>query len=523
MRHVWPVAPNIRVIPQLAEARRLALAHNVVPVTHSFVSDLETPVSAFLKLGAPRRGFLLESAEQGQHLGRYSFLGVGARTVVQFTRGRLTVRENGDRLEVESDDPFVAVADLVKSYRPPAISGLPPLAGGPVGYFGYDLVRHRRAAAVGDRPDVLGLPDMALLLTDTVLVFDHLQHTITMVANAFAEGRTSTRPYDDALEPIAAVRRALDGPVPRAGRRACAAAAHHRPAARVTSNMRREQFEACVARIVEYIHAGDAFQVVPSQRWSAPSRRRAVLRLPRAARRQPVALHVLPGLRRLRRSPAPARAADDRQRPARVDHRPIAGTRPRGADAAEDARLADELLRRREGARRARHARRPRAQRPRPRLRVRDGARSTRSWRSSATRTSCTSSPRSPGDAARRTSAPMRRAARDPAPPARCRGAPKVRAMQIIDELEPGQARRLRRRDRLPELRRRPRHLHPHPHGRRQGRRRARAGGRRASSPTREPAYEYEESLNKAARCARHRLAREELAAREAAELGSWS
>ena len=100
------MAKDIRVIPELVEARRLALAHNVLPVTHSFVSDLETPVSAFLKLGAPRRAFLLESAEQGQHLGRFSFLGVGARALVTYADGRLTVQENGDRLSVEHDDPF---------------------------------------------------------------------------------------------------------------------------------------------------------------------------------------------------------------------------------------------------------------------------------------------------------------------------------------------------------------------------------------------------------------------------------
>ena len=190
------MAKDIRVIPELVEARRLALAHNVLPITHSFVSDLETPVSAFLKLGAPRRAFLLESAEQGQHLGRFSFLGVGARALVTYADGRLTVQENGDRLSVEHDDPFTAVADLMRSYRPPAsgeAAALPPLAGGLVGYFGYDLVR--RLEPLPDAPpDDLGLPEMAFLLADTVLVFDHLKHTITIVANAFVDGPRRRRP-----------------------------------------------------------------------------------------------------------------------------------------------------------------------------------------------------------------------------------------------------------------------------------------------------------------------------------------
>ena len=195
------MAKDIRVIPELVEARRLALAHNVLPITHSFVSDLETPVSAFLKLGAPRRAFLLESAEQGQHLGRFSFLGVGARALVTYQDGRLTVQENGDRLSVEHDDPFTAVADLMRSYRPPAsgeAAALPPLAGGLVGYFGYDLVR--RLEPLPDAPpDDLGLPEMAFLLADTVLVFDHLKHTITIVANAFVDGRDVDGPYERAV------------------------------------------------------------------------------------------------------------------------------------------------------------------------------------------------------------------------------------------------------------------------------------------------------------------------------------
>ncbi|MFA4965873.1 MAG: anthranilate synthase component I, partial [Thermoleophilia bacterium] len=207
------MAKDIRVTPTLVEARRLALAQNVLPVTHTFVSDLETPVSAFLKLGAPRRAFLLESAEQGQHLGRYSFLGVGARALVTYAGGRLIVQEDGDRLEVEHADPFAAAAELVSSYRAPARDDLPPLAGGLVGYFGYDLVR--RLEHLPDAPpDDLGLPEMAFLLADTLLVFDHLKHAITVVADAFVEGRDVDGPYQRAVERIAAVKEKLLAPLP---------------------------------------------------------------------------------------------------------------------------------------------------------------------------------------------------------------------------------------------------------------------------------------------------------------------
>ena len=341
------MAKDIRVVPELVEARRLALAHNVLPVTHSFVSDLETPVSAFLKLGAPRRAFLLESAEQGQHLGRYSFLGVGARALVTYRDGRLTVQENGDHLEVEHGDPFAAAAELISSYRPPASgeggaagAALPPLAGGLVGYFGYDLVR--RLEQLPDAPpDDLGLPEMAFLLADTVLVFDHLKHRVTVVANAFVEGRDVDGPYTRAVERIAAVKEKLLAPLPAgAYPGAATAAAARRP---VTSSMTRGQYEAGVERIREYIHAGDAFQVVLSQRFSTPVDVSpfSVYRGLRAVNPSPYMYYIaFDDFALCGSSPEPLLTVQD----GRVETRPIAGTRRRGASAAEDRELIAGLL-----------------------------------------------------------------------------------------------------------------------------------------------------------------------------------
>jgi len=347
------VAKDIRVLPELVEARRLALAHNVLPITHSFVSDLETPVSAFLKLGAPRRAFLLESAEQGQHLGRYSFLGVGARALVTYRDGRLTVQENGDRLEVEHADPFAAAAELISSYRPPEAgaagdAGLPPLAGGLVGYFGYDLVR--RLEDLPDAPpDDLGLPEMAFLLADTVLVFDHLKHRITVVANAFVEGRDVDGPYRRAVERIAAVKQKLLAPLPAS---AYGLAEDHevesgdagRPQARpVTSSMTREQYEGGVERIRELIHAGDAFQVVLSQRFSTPVDVApfSVYRGLRAVNPSPYLYYIaFDDFALCGSSPEPLITVGNGQ----AETRPIAGTRRRGASLAEDKALIADLL-----------------------------------------------------------------------------------------------------------------------------------------------------------------------------------
>jgi anthranilate synthase component I len=337
------VAKDIRVLPELVEARRLALAHNVLPVTHSFVSDLETPVSAFLKLGAPRRAFLLESAEQGQHLGRYSFLGVGARALVTYRDGRLTVQENGDRLEVEHADPFAAAAELISSYRPPeggAAGALPPMAGGLVGYFGYDLVRHLEDLPDAP-PDDLRLPEMAFLLADTVLVFDHLKHRITVVANAFVEGRDVDGPYQRAVERIADVKAKLLAPLP-AGVYPGVAAAPLAPR-EVASSMTREQYESGVERIREYVYAGDAFQVVLSQRFSTPVEVSpfSVYRGLRAVNPSPYMYYIaFDDFALCGSSPEPLLTVQGRH----VETRPIAGTRPRGADAAEDRALIADLL-----------------------------------------------------------------------------------------------------------------------------------------------------------------------------------
>ncbi len=257
---------ELRLEPDLGEARELAAQGNVVPVRTRFVDDCETPVSAFLKLrageepGAPC--FLLESAEQGQ-VGRYSFVGI-RRSILRWDDGALT---EGDGPAVEAPDPYGAVAEHLAQYELAPVEGLPPFAGGAVGFFGYDLVR--TVEPLGEpNPDPLGLPDMALMITDVLLVFDHLKHELTIMSCAFAgaDGDIDAA-YERAAATIADVRARLRGAVP---------VPEHPTVSeppRFESNMEREEFEAAVSRIVEYVHAGDAFQIVPSQRLSA---RRAV-------------------------------------------------------------------------------------------------------------------------------------------------------------------------------------------------------------------------------------------------------
>jgi anthranilate synthase component I len=298
----------------------VAADHNVIPVTETFIADTETPVSAFLKLRGTGPAFLLESAEQGQRVGRWSFIGVEPRKVVRWSLA-------------DGGDPYAIAAAEVAEHRQAPLADGPPFTGGAVGFFGYDCVR--AVEPLGEpNPDVLGLPDMALMLSDVLVAFDHLKHTVTILANAYREepdGEARAR------ERIAEVRERLTGPLERPEPH------HERPEPQFEPNMPREAFEAMVARIVEYVHAGDAFQVVPSQRWSAPSPVEAfsIYRGLRAVNPSPYMYFLdFEDFQIVGASPEPLITVSGR----RVSTRPIAGTRPRGATVDEDKAIAEDLL-----------------------------------------------------------------------------------------------------------------------------------------------------------------------------------
>src|SRR5690349_19487538 len=336
---------EIRLEPSLEEARELAREGNVVPVRARLLDDCETPVSAFLKLragepeGAPC--FLLESAEQGQ-VGRYSFVGLRPRALLRWSDGVLS-EWSGEAAAGEpalrsepAPDPYAAVAARLGEYRPAPVAGLPPFAGGAVGFFAYDLVR--TVEPLGEpNPDPLGLPDLALMVTDAMLVFDHQRHELTILACAFADDEGGIdAAYERAAATIAEMRERLRGPVPPADGAGVVEAPHF------ASNMEREEFEAAVSRIVEYVHAGDAFQVVPSQRFSAPAPVEAfsVYRGLRSVNPSPYMYFLEFGDFQIAgASPEPlVKVTGDR-----VETRPIAGTYPRGRSEHEDRRPAETL------------------------------------------------------------------------------------------------------------------------------------------------------------------------------------
>ncbi len=317
------VAIASTVKPSLDEVQALARGHNLIPVQETFIDDCETPVSAFLKLRDQGPAFLLESADQGR-VGRYSFIGYRPRSVLRWSLG-------------DPGDPYALAAAQLSRFDVAHLPNLPPFAGGAVGVFAYDLVRTVEPLAAPG-PDPLGLPDLALMLTDALVVFDHLMRTVTVLANVYPEGDLEGS-YRRAVETIAEVRWRLAGPVPRPARRP----ARDRVAPSFEPNMTREQFEAKVSRIVEYIFAGDAYQVVPSQRWSAPVPVEAfsIYRGLRAVNPSPYMYFLDFGDFEIAgASPEPLITVTGRH----VSTRPIAGTRPRGANVEDDRRIAAELL-----------------------------------------------------------------------------------------------------------------------------------------------------------------------------------
>ena len=323
---------NLEIAPTLDEVRELARDHTLVPLRHTFIDDCETPVSAYLKLRGAGPSFLLESAEQGQRFGRWSFLGVQPRSVIRLANGVMTV----DGSPRDFDDPYRAVTEELARYKLAELPDLPPFAGGAVGLFGYDLVRWFEPSVGEANPDDVGIPDLALMVSDVLLAFDHFTHEVTVLANVFADGTDVDASYEEAVAAIVDVRERLSAPVPRArsGRR--------EPPA-FDSNMGTGGYAAAVERCKEYIRAGDAYQIVPSQRWSAE--------LPVEA------FSIYRGLRAVNPSPymyfldfedfeiagaSPEALVTVRGREAK--QRPIAGTRPRAATAEEDLQVADDLL-----------------------------------------------------------------------------------------------------------------------------------------------------------------------------------
>ncbi len=333
--------------PSLDEFLRLARRGNVIPVYREILADFETPLSAYLKLEGRGPAYLLESVEQGEHLGRYSFIGASPAMVVEARGRELQLKSRHEnRRWTTTTDPLRELQSLLNRYRSVPVPGLPRFSGGFVGYTGYDTVRFLEPIGPAKR-DMLGVPDSIWMLSDTVVVFDHLEHVLKVVANAIIpDGPAATLPrrarkaYAQAAARVEGMTRQLRQPLwytPPPGPRRLTPPP-------VRSNMTKAAFTQAVRRAKSAISQGEAIQIVLSQRFQAPVACPPfeLYRALRSVNPSPYMFYFNFGAFALvGSSPEILVRCEDGQ----VEVRPIAGTRRRGKTPAADQQIERGLRR----------------------------------------------------------------------------------------------------------------------------------------------------------------------------------
>jgi len=308
--------------PALEEVKKLGREGNLVPVYREIVADLETPVSAFLKINRRGNSFLLESVEGGERLARYSFIGTDPYKII-------TTKPE------DKTDPLPLVAAELNKYRVVPVSGLPKFCGGAVGYLSYETVTRFEKLPSPAR-DNLEVPESLFLFVDTLLIFDHVTHKIKVLSHARIDGDIE-KAYEQAVERIEQLIDRLNQPLPDRSSRPASFAGGN-----LTSNFTREGFEKVVGKIKEYITAGEAIQVVLSQRLSQPTSADPfeIYRALRSINPSPYMFYFdLSSFHIIGASPEILVRVENGM----VATRPLAGTRPRGSTPEEDTRLEHEL------------------------------------------------------------------------------------------------------------------------------------------------------------------------------------
>jgi anthranilate synthase component I len=325
--------------PEFREFSRLAREATLIPVVKSVSADLLTPVSAFLAIADKEsHAFLLESIERGERIGRFTFLGARPYMRVTARRGTLAI-ERGRKRSLVEGNIFEVVKGLLRKHNPASVTGLPPFTAGAVGYFAYDVVRQLENIGHHAQDDLL-LPDAELMFFDRLLAFDHLRHQIHIVAAADVAAENSRNAYDRALRDIAAIERKLAAGLSPALWRKAAKTKNRK--LQVHAATRRQSYMKGVERCKQYIAAGDIFQVVLSQRLDFVPEV-APFDLYRALRQ----VNPSPYLYFLRNGDTHILGSSPemlvRVTGRKLEYRPIAGTHPRGRDEAEDARLEQQM------------------------------------------------------------------------------------------------------------------------------------------------------------------------------------
>jgi anthranilate synthase component 1 len=313
---------------------------NLIPVYSEVVADMETPVSAFKKLGDNQYSYLLESVEGGENVGRYSFIGSNPFLIFNYQNGRVEFKEGKEVKKYLTDRPLKELEKILDRYKPVEVAGLPRFCGGAVGYLGYEML-----SSFEDVSDLemsgLEVPDSLFILTDTILIFDHVKHKIKIVANTLIEDDAEAA-YQQAIEKIDLLRDKLEGSIAHADTFSSKQEKSEQ-SLRVQSNLTKEEFMTKVNRAKEYIRAGDIFQVVLSQRLETQTKAKPfdVYRTLRRINPSPYMYYLnFDEMQLVGSSPEMLVRVEDEV----VETRPIAGTRPRGDDEEEDERLATEML-----------------------------------------------------------------------------------------------------------------------------------------------------------------------------------
>ncbi len=325
--------------PSRKEFLELTKQGNLIPVYREILADMETPVSAFCKIDDRQSAFLLESIAGGEKWARYSFLGVGSGRAFRCRGNSYEILENGDVVKSgQADNPLVKLKQFLSPYQPVELPELPRFFGGAVGYLGYDMVRHIEQLPALKKAEI-GCYDSWFLITETLLIFDNMQQKIKVISNVhLRDGADPEQAYDEAIKRIDGLVSSLRKPLPeRHGKPAPV------PVAELESNFSRSDFEAAVERCKDYVRAGDIIQVVLSQRFSGELDADPfdVYRALRTINPSPYMFYLqFNETRVIGASPEVlVRKEGDH-----VEVRPIAGTRPRGTTAEEDLRLEEELL-----------------------------------------------------------------------------------------------------------------------------------------------------------------------------------
>ena len=325
--------------PSLADFVEKSRSGNIIPVFREILADTETPVSAFKKIDAGGDAFLFESVEGGEKWGRYSFLGTDPRAVIKSKGAGVEITEAGIK-SVKTGDPIEIIKDYMSAYRFVEIEGAPKFSGGAIGFIGYDTIRHiERLPELTD--DDLDVPDIFLVITDTLLVFDNMEHKMTVVSNAFIDEEVNPEEaYATAVQKIERVIARLREAGPQKP-----GSNVQSEAGEVTSNFAKDDFLSAVEKTKEYIRAGDIIQAVISQRFAIEIKGDSIpfdiYRALRIINPSPYMFFLrLADLTLAGSSPEILVGTEGRD----IRVRPIAGTRPRGTDEAEDLKLEAELL-----------------------------------------------------------------------------------------------------------------------------------------------------------------------------------